>query len=321
MPVITEKEKVRKVYENAERKRVSLGIFGTASHWNAEAVLLAADRYAKKHSIKNIPVVVSMTYTYKHMKQAERVTRSNDPVAGFTSVMEHIKALCGKADSPYSNVIALPHLDHADPFRDRWALTEGLPYLASVMFDAQNYPYKDNIDMTKEYVEKYGEQVFVEGIMDMLSVHGGSAVSNTDDYVERAVEYVKTTKVDFLVADLGTEQQSTSTGGSKYLKARARNLADSLNKPMLVLHGTSSLDEAQIRGLFEDGVSRVNMWTRIAWEAGRYAGQRLMERLDAFEKGDFEAIESRQYIHDSIDKAADIMEHMMDLFGYSNLAE
>jgi fructose/tagatose bisphosphate aldolase len=234
MPVITEKEKVRKIYENAQKKSVSLGIFGTASHWNAEAILLAADRYAKKHNIKNIPVVVNMT---------------------------------------------------------------------------------------KEYVKEYGEQVFVEGIMDMLSVHGGSAVSNTDDYIERAVEYVKTTKVDFLVADLGTEQQSTSTGGSKYLKERARNLADCLNKPMLVLHGTSSLDEAQIRGLFEDGVSRVNMWTRIAWEAGHYAGQKLVERMEALEKGNFESIDSRQYIYDSIDKAADIMEHMMDLFGYSNLAE
>jgi hypothetical protein len=126
MPVITEKGKVREIYENAQKKRVSLGIFGTGSHWNAEAILLAADRFAKKHNIKNIPVVVSMTYTYEHMKQAQRITCSNDPIAGFISIMEHVKALCGKASSPYSNVIALPHLDHADPLKDKWALTEGL---------------------------------------------------------------------------------------------------------------------------------------------------------------------------------------------------
>ena len=322
MPVITEREKVQEVLDNAVNKRVSLGIFGAASHWNAEAAILAADRFAKRHNIRNIPVVVSMTYTYGHMPQAERITRSGDPASGFVSVMEHVRILCDGKDAPYSNVVVLPHLDHADPVRDKWALTEGLPYLASVMFDAQKYPYRDNIRMTREYVERYGKDVLIEGIMDTLSVHGGgTAVRNSDDYVERAVGYVKSTNVDFLVADLGTEQQATATGESRYLKQRARELTDSLGRPMLVLHGTSSLDENQIRGLFEDGVARVNMWTRIAWEAGRYAAERLMGRMDAVRRGDFEATESRQYIHDNIDRAAEIMEHMMELFGYSNLAK
>ena len=57
--------------------------------------------------------------------------------------MAHLKELCGRPDSPYASVRALPHLDHAHPERDEWALTEGLEYLSSVMFDAQEYP--DNI--------------------------------------------------------------------------------------------------------------------------------------------------------------------------------
>ncbi len=52
--------------------------------------------------------------------------------------MGHLKALCEGPGAPYPQVVVLPHLDHADPKRDRWALTEGLPHLASVMFDAQS---------------------------------------------------------------------------------------------------------------------------------------------------------------------------------------
>lgn len=319
MPLVTDRDQAKEIIDNAVKKRVSLAIFCTASHWNTEAILIAANNIAKKYNIKQIPVVIAMTFSYKHMPQASRVTRSTNPITGFLSIIEYIKILCEGENAPYSNVIVLPHLDHGDPFNDKWALTEGLPYLASVMFDAQNYPYEDNISMTREYVKKYGQSVLVEGIMDILSVKGGTESKSYDDYVERAVEYVKRTGVDFLVADLGTEQQSETVGVSKYLKNRARSLTKSLGRSMLVLHGTSCLDKEQIRGLADDGIVRVNMWTRIAREAGQYAAERLVERIDVVRKGDFEAAESKQYIYDNIDKAAEIMENMMELFGYANL--
>jgi len=72
--------------------------------------------------------------------------------------------------------------------------------------------------------------------------------------------------------------------------------------------------------LAEDGVVRVNMWTRIAREAGQYAAEKLTERIDKVRDGDFESAESRQYIYDSIEKAADIMEEVLGLLGYKNLS-
>lgn len=62
------------------------------------------------------------------------------------------------------------------------------------------------------------------------------------------------------------------------------------------------------------------MWTRIAREAGQYAAEKLAQRMDKIQAGDFNSTESMAYIRDNTEKAADIMEEMMELFGYANLA-
>ena len=61
------------------------------------------------------------------------------------------------------------------------------------------------------------------------------------------------------------------------------------------------------------------MWTRIARESGQYAAQQLIARRDRIFAGDFEAAESRQYLDDSIEKAAEIMEQVLDILGYAQL--
>lgn len=324
MPVITDREQALAISDHTRDKHVSMAVFCTASHWNTEAILIAADNFAKKHRIRQIPVAVAMTFNYPYMSQATRITYCGRPELGFVSIMEYLKLLCDGKDAPYGKVIVLPHLDHADPVRDRWALTEGLPYLASVMFDAQQYSFAENIRLTQEYVKKFGREVLVEGVIDSLNVCGDSSThkgNNFDNYVERAQQYVESTNVDFLVADLGTEQQSKAVGKSIYLKTRARELTEKLGRAMLTLHGTSCLDQAQIKGLADDGITRVNMWTRIVREAGQYATDRLLNRVWNIFTGDFEAIESRRYIYDSIEKAANIMEETLGLLGYTNLAE
>jgi len=319
MSLITKRDEAKEIYDALRHKNVSVAVFCTASHWNAEAILLAADRFAKQHGIRDIPVSLAMTFNYSHMAQSQRVTRAHQAAAGFMSVMEHVRTLCAAKDSPYYNVCVMPHLDHADPETDLWALTEGTKYLASVMFDAQRFPLEENIRKTAQYVEWYGKNVLVEGIMDVLKVSDGTEAKSGDDYVERAQRYVRETGVDFLVADLGTEQQSAYSGGAVYMKKRAVELTKALGMRMLVLHGTSSLTNAQINGLAEDGIIRVNLWTKVAREAGQHAAAQLMERYGRIQAGDFEACESRQYLYDSIDHAADSMEELLELFGYGNL--
>ncbi|MBN1285833.1 MAG: class II fructose-bisphosphate aldolase [Anaerolineae bacterium] len=321
MTYITRREEALAVHQRFRKRGVCLALFCTASHWNTEAVLLAAQRFARRHSLEEIPISVAMTYNYPYMPQAQRITYSRDPVAGFMSNVGHLRALCDGPDTPYTDVMVLPHLDHGQPDLCRWALTEGLPHLATVMFDTEKYPYEENVRLTREYVEAYGDRVMVEGVIEQLAVGGahGKAAEQSDAYIDRALDFVAKTGVDLLVADLGTEQQADKAGGAVYLRARARALTEVLGEPRLVLHGTSSLSEADFRGLAADGVIRINMWTRIAREAGQHAARQVVARRDAIEAGDFEATESRQYLYDSIEAAADIMEGVLELIGYAKL--
>lgn len=319
MPFIKERSKALEIFSALAEKKISMGIFCTASHWNTEAVIKAASDFAGERGIKNIPVTIAMTYNYRHMSQATRITYSKNPQTGFLSVYDYVKRLTDGAYAPYPNVCALLHLDHADPEVDEWALEEGAKYLTSAMFDAQRYPVKKNIEMTKSYVERHGKDIIIEGIMDELSVLG-SIKTHDGDYAARAVEYFGSTGIDFLVADLGTEQQSTAGTGVSFLRDRALEMTKALGgKPRLVLHGTSSLDEAQMRELPHCGIARVNMWTRIVRESGQYAGRLLRERAEQIEKGEFEATEANRYIRDNIEYAAGFIVRMLDQLGYGRL--
>lgn len=316
--IITGRSASKEIFDKAAEQRVSIAIFCTASHWNTEAILLAAQRLKDKHNLPSVPVVVATTFNYKHMPQCQRFLYNGSAPAGFLSHMGHLKALTEGKYAPYGDVLVLPHLDHADPISDRWALTVAVPYLSSIMFDAQRFPLEQNLQMTQEYVRHYGDQVLVEGIMEMLNVSGGATAKQVDNYLDQATRYVLETGIDFMVADLGTEQQTSAIGTATYDQQRARALTQALGKKMLVLHGTSCLTNDQVKGLIDDGVARVNMWTRIARESGQYAAEQLLQRIDRVRAGDFEAAESHRYMMDNVDKAADIMLEMMELFGYAN---
>jgi fructose/tagatose bisphosphate aldolase len=161
----------------------------------------------------------------------------------------------------------------------------------------------------------------IEGIMDQLnvSVTKKKQTSLYDNYPEKALDYIKKTGIDFLVADLGTEQQATDIGKSIYLKKRARDIAQLVGDKILVLHGTSCLSGNEIKTLPEDGILRVNMWTRIARESGLYAIDQLHKRDEEIRRNNFNAIESHQYLMDSTLRAARIMEEIMILLGYDHL--
>jgi fructose/tagatose bisphosphate aldolase len=326
MAVITDRRQTLSIIDEFREKGVCMAVLGTASYWNTEAILRAARAFGDRHGIERPAVSIAITYNYPHMPQAQRVTRSRDPIAGFRTIWAHLRELCGRPDSPYASVRALPHLDHAHPERDRWALTDGLEYLSSVMFDAQEYPLEENQAMTAEYVRDHGDRVVVEGNFEGLAVGAGEAhgqkaqVDSEEEYAERVAAYVEATGVDLMVADLGTEQQATRGYGAKYLRDRALTILGLLRSPRLVLHGSSSLSKEDFGRLVEDGVIRTNLWTRVAREAGQAAGEKLAARIDRLRAGDFEAADSRAYTDDITDRAAELFEEILGLLGYARFA-
>ena len=320
MAVNTNKAKLSETLDRFREIGLSMAVFATASHWNTEAIFLAASNFAKRYEIRNIPLGLAITYNYEHMPQAKRITYDGNPRLGFLSIMEHLRILCNSNDSSYYNVMVFPHLDHGDAAKDKWALTEALPYLCSVMFDAQKYPYGENVEMTANYVRQFGGEVLVEGIMDELAVAGASRSGRKGTFCEKAHDYLQKTGVDLLVADLGTEQQSVSEGNCRYLGERAQEITSRVGNAVLVLHGTSCLKESQLGDLIRDGIIRLNIWSRIARQAGQYSARKVLQRMPEIEKGDFESAESRQYLMDCTKKADQDMENLLAAIGYAKLA-
>lgn len=326
MPVITDRNETLSVLDEFRARGVCMALFCTASPWNTEAILLALKRCGEKEGIPSPAAAIGLTFNYPHMPQAQRVNFSRDPSAGFRVIWSHLRELCGRPGSPYGSVRVLPHLDHAHPERDRWALTEGLECLASVMFDAQEYPLEKNRELTAQYVKTYGKRVVVEGNFEGLAVAVGEAhgvkasVRSEGEYAQRVAEYVRATGVDLMVADLGTEQQSAKAGGAVYRRERARAIAKLLGSSRLVLHGSSSLTKEDFAGLEADGIIRANMWTRIVREAGQAAAEKLVGRIGAIRSGEFEAVDAKSYLDDVTERAARIMEEILDVLGYGKMA-
>lgn len=318
MPLCRNRAEALEQMQRIRENNVSMAIFCTASHWNTEAIIKAADDFARDNGIDCLPLTVAMTFNYPHMQQAQRVTYSKSPELGMLSLVEFVKLLCGSEYSPYKRVMPLLHLDHASPKFDEWALYSGVEHLNSVMFDAQLFPIDENIRLTSEYVQRFGDRILVEGIMDELSVLGEMKTHDDDSYVSRAVDYVAKTGVDFLVADLGTEQQSAASAGT-FLRQRALDLTAGLGKAMLVLHGTSCLSDGQICGLADCGILRVNIWTRIAREAGQFAAENIARNIDKIRTGSFEFAESNMYMRSSVEHASEIMYRTLELLQYKNL--
>ena len=95
MSVITERNESLRVFEKAAERGTSIGIFCTASYWNTEAILIAAQRIAEKYQIEKVPVVVATTFTYPHMPQCRRFLYCQDPKTGILSHFAYINVLAG----------------------------------------------------------------------------------------------------------------------------------------------------------------------------------------------------------------------------------
>jgi fructose/tagatose bisphosphate aldolase len=126
------------------------------------------------------------------------------------------------------------------------------------MYDASALPFDQNIKLTAQFVEKHRHEIVIEGACDEIMDATGE-VRSTLTTPDQAIEYINQTGVDFIVANLGTEHRASSAD-LKYHGDMARQISK-LTGPKLVLHGTSSVGNDQIRNLFEDGIAKVNIWT------------------------------------------------------------
>ena len=276
MPLITDADQARAIYREAQQRRVCMPAFGTENRDTTEAAFRAVAEVAREHRIAEPPLVIAATAHYQGRSQLLNYTSLRTAQDGLLALRADMERLC-RPDGPYPHVRAMPHLDHAQPETDRGVIAAGLDFFASVMYDCSSLPLPVNMSLTKQFVADAGSRVMVEGAVDEIYESGSGAAKNELTTPAQARRFWDETGVDLIVANLGTEHRATA-GTAQYHGDRAREISAAVGR-VLVLHGTSSLRDSPLAMLRDDGIVRVNIWTRLEHVAAAAMVNDLIQNL------------------------------------------
>ncbi len=257
MPLVLERTKVLDIYENAGKNKWVIPTFNSENLTTTEAILSAALDYSRKINKPDIPVTIGITNQYSHRSQSVYYTHTRRWDIGLKLFLSDIAVLTSKG-SPFEDLNVMVHLDHTQWDSDAPLLEWDMNLFSMIMYDASSLPLDRNIKLTAAFVKKNMDRIVIEGACDEIVDATGEERSNLTTPLE-ASEYLEQTGVDYIVANLGTEHRA-SASNLKYHGDLARDISR-LTGTRLVLHGTSSVTNDQIRNLFDDGIAKVNIWT------------------------------------------------------------
>ena len=260
MPIITGRENVLAVYEQAAKKGWVIPCICSENLTTTEAILTAASEFAREKGYDRIPITLAITNQYDHRSQSVFYTNTRRWDIGlklFRSDLEIVSQV-------FPNVDVLIHLDHAQHDTDAALLESDLSMYSSIMYDASALPMEENIAKTKAYVQRKGHELLIEGACDEIVDATGEARCEITD-ADKCERYMKETGVDVVVANLGTEHRASGQDLHYYSDA-AKAIKVKIG-PRICLHGTSSVSNDQIAKLFDDGICKVNIWTALERDA------------------------------------------------------
>jgi fructose/tagatose bisphosphate aldolase len=276
MPLVTDYQQVKETYQQAGELGVALPVFCTEDRETLEAILASAFEFGKEIGVEDLPIIPSWTSRYPARGQMRLVAACGDPRVGHELMFSDLEVFAGEA-SPYRKLRVLPHLDHAFPWLDGDVLNLFVDRFASVMFDASERPFEENIRLTAEYVESVRGRVVVEGAVDEIFEASGAGEKNEPTTVAQARRFLEETGVDIIVPNVGTEHRAT-TGKVKYRSDRAREISAAVGK-VLCLHGTSSVGPEDLPRLAEDGFIKINIYTTLAVNGGQALARELLDNV------------------------------------------
>jgi len=162
------------------------------------------------------------------------------------------------------------------------AFTDGF---ASIMCDASEKPFAENVRITAEFVDRVRGRVVVEGAVDEIFESGGAGQKNEPTTVEQARRFLAETGVDIIVPNVGTEHRATADQ-VRYRGDRAREISAAVGK-VLCMHGTSSVKPADLPRLPDDGFVKINVYTTLAVHGGQAVARQVLATMkDMFGEDD-----------------------------------
>ncbi|MEJ8742836.1 class II fructose-bisphosphate aldolase [Firmicutes bacterium OM07-11] len=137
----------------------------------------------------------------------------------------------------------------------------------SVMIDGSNDSYDVNVKKTKEIVDyAKGKNVSVEA--EIGHVGSGQNYENEEENdsiytdVKECIDFVEATGINSVAVSIGTAHGIYTGGTPKLNFKRLEELKEAMDIP-LVLHGSSSSGDANLKKCAELGISKINLFTDI----------------------------------------------------------
>ena len=168
-----------------------------------------------------------------------------------------LEVIIRKAEEIFAEAVFAVHLDHGDEATCYDCIESG--FYSSVMIDASHEPFEENVATTKRVVERaHAKGLSVEaelgrlgGVEEDVQVDEGNAFL-TDP--KEAVEFVVETGCDSLAAAIGTSHGPYKFKGKQSLHFEViREIQKLLHGTPIVMHGSSSVPEEEVRRINEAG--------------------------------------------------------------------
>lgn len=218
----------------------------------------------------------------------------------------------GSAMLAVARAAAVPvavHLDHATRPELVYAAV-GLGF-GSVMFDAADRPYEDNVAATAELARWVHERgAFVEGELGEVGgkdgVHAPGAATDPDE----AAAYVAATGVDALAVAVGTSH-AMHTRDAAVDFGRIAQLRGAVPVP-LVLHGSSGVADAALTRAVGDGMRKINIATHL--------NRAFTEAVRRHLASDPRVVDTRKYLGAGRDAVRDEVARLLGVLGSAGTA-
>jgi fructose-bisphosphate aldolase class II len=227
---------MQEILKDAFARRYGVGAFNIVNDLTMDAVLAAAAETCS-------PVIVQVSV--KTVK-----------VMGARLIRLMFEEMASRVPIP-----ATLHLDHCP---DRKVIAECVAAgWNSVLFDASNLTYEDNMAQTKEVVALAhrtgvaveGELEAVKGVEDGVGSEEGGAV------LDKALAFIRETGIDLFAPAIGTAH-GVYKGVPKINFKRVEEIVAAEPVP-LVVHGGTGLSDETFRELIRLGAPKVNISTQL----------------------------------------------------------
>ena len=280
---------LKEILKKAEKGNYAIGCFNAHNLETTLGIALAAKAKAS-------PVIIG-------------ISARSIRYAGLKPITHLVKTT---AKNVVPDIPVVLHLDHGDTFHSAVECIQA--GFSSIMIDASDLPFDENVTLTKkvvEYAHRYG--VLVQGeigrvpktISDIKRFQSHREEFLTDP--DEAYEFVKKTKVDTLAVGIGNVHGVWKMKHSIKLDFQRLKEIYSRVKIPLVLHGASGLEKREIKKSISLGIRIINIHTEI--------NIAFSKALKEFLNKNKNEIDPRKILSPSIEAVKRMVEKKIEIFG------